>query len=759
MKSKRRIYWAFMMVLTALTLIICGITITESAKVATLTLDQTVTYNAPEYIQVTFDAGNGEFSNSQHTYSTTIKISTLSGTSIFPSDPTLSGYTFAGWEYSVDGTNYSDYALASDMPFTEHLYVRAKWEEVTFTNPNYFTYSVTSGESTITGFDTSAITAASLTVADLTDIIFPEVDPNNNPIVAIGDNAFNGNSYIRSIVMPSTYTTVGQGSFKECSALRFVDLGGVSSIGNYSFSTRTIPTINSYTSPTVLQGNLIDVMIADNLTDVGLIDGVRNIFLPSTTIYCESSYDKYHYSSAWYDHDCVSSRKFVLDKNSFSLYMWNILGSHGGDASPLEEYTIDANGFCYATVAGAKTLVRYMGSGGNITIPSDVQRIESWVFKGVKLNSVTFANPNGWYANNTSINLSNSSNNAQYLMNTYLDSYWSIGKVTLVQQKYYNVSGLPSITVSCFNVTTSNDILVSSRGAVTACACRPVYTYVAQGTELTITLTLPNINSADYNPSSTLLYIGGVAYSVTANNQRTYTIGDIDYLIIFYHDDSYCFTSDTEVECWDEKRKRRYKKKVKDLKYSDLLIVWNFDEGKFDTAYPLWISKTKHATCYSETVFEDGKILRTVGSNETRRHRLFNMETGKFEYIGSNMKVGTRTFTVDGVETKVKSIRTVYKDVEYYNVISNYHMNLFTSGILTSCRLNNLYDVKDMKFVKDDRKLHSREDFADVSDRYFDGLRLAEQSLEINKETNDVKYDSLVAYAQHLEESAKEDKE
>ncbi len=131
--TKRAIYWAIMCTFMAIITIICGMTIVHSSKVATLTLDQTVTYNPPTNIQVTFDAGEGVFTDhdNAHTFDTTIKINTLSGTSIFPTDPTRTGYTFGGYEYSVDGTNYRDYASASDMPFTDHLYARAKWEEVT----------------------------------------------------------------------------------------------------------------------------------------------------------------------------------------------------------------------------------------------------------------------------------------------------------------------------------------------------------------------------------------------------------------------------------------------------------------------------------------------------------------------------------------------------------------------------------------------------------------------------------------------------
>lgn len=41
----------------------------------------------------------------------------------------------------------------------------------------------------------------------------------------------------------------------------------------------------------------------------------------------------------------------------------------------------------------------------------------------------------------------------------------------------------------------------------------------------------------------------------------------------------------------------------------------------------------------------------------------------------------------------------VDEEVEYYNIITEKHMNLFAEGILTSCRYNNIYPFTDtMKF-------------------------------------------------------------
>lgn len=52
--------------------------------------------------------------------------------------------------------------------------------------------------------------------------------------------------------------------------------------------------------------------------------------------------------------------------------------------------------------------------------------------------------------------------------------------------------------------------------------------------------------------------------------------------------------------------------------------------------------------------------------------------------------------------------------------------------MLTSCRYNKIYPIKDMKFVKDDRSIIPFEDY-NVPIEYYEGMRLGEQNYEIDK--------------------------
>lgn len=191
----------------------------------------------------------------------------------------------------------------------------------------------------------------------------------------------------------------------------------------------------------------------------------------------------------------------------------------------------------------------------------------------------------------------------------------------------------------------------------------------------------------------------------------------------------------------------RTEKAVEDIEYSDELLVWDFDNGCFSSAKPLWIKKVQVSKEYNLVKFDNGVELKTVAD-----HRIFNVDSQKFTYTMNeeDTPIGTTTFMSDGTTAKLIGRKVVKEEVNYYNIVTDYHMNLFANGILTSLRLNNLYKIENMKFVKDDRKLVSKDEFKGIPDKYFYGLRLSEQPKEINR-GNDVKHaNSLKEYVERL---------
>jgi hypothetical protein len=169
------------------------------------------------------------------------------------------------------------------------------------------------------------------------------------------------------------------------------------------------------------------------------------------------------------------------------------------------------------------------------------------------------------------------------------------------------------------------------------------------------------------------------------------------------------------------------KKAIEDIVYTDRIVVWDFDLGVFTEANPLWIKQAETSNQYNLLKFHDGTHLRTIN-----QHRIFNTEKGMFTYpMTDDTPIGTTTFHDSGKAVTLVSKEVVVEDVEYYNVITNKHMNLFANGILTSCRYNNIYPITDMKFVKEHRPIVPRSAYPARIGAYYDGLRLAEQTIPV----------------------------
>jgi len=185
---------------------------------------------------------------------------------------------------------------------------------------------------------------------------------------------------------------------------------------------------------------------------------------------------------------------------------------------------------------------------------------------------------------------------------------------------------------------------------------------------------------------------------------------------------SVCLIAGTMILLSDGTRKA-----IEDITYTDKLQSWNFDQGCYAETTALWIKQAETGYQYNLLTFSDGTTLRTFD-----QHRIFNKEAGAFTYpMTDATPIGTTTVNEHGQEITLVNKQVIVDTIEYYNVITDYHMNLFSDTILTSCRFNNIYPITDMKFVKDGRTPRTRDEFADIPDRFFYGLRLAEQTTDI----------------------------
>ncbi len=189
-------------------------------------------------------------------------------------------------------------------------------------------------------------------------------------------------------------------------------------------------------------------------------------------------------------------------------------------------------------------------------------------------------------------------------------------------------------------------------------------------------------------------------------------------------------------------------KNIEDVDYSDNLLVWDFDLGVFSSAFPLWIKRKESISKYNLLKFSDGSELKTIS-----QHRIFNKEVGKFTYpMTDETPIGTTTFNSDGREIKLISREVIKERVNYYNVITKNHLNIFANDILTSCRYNNIYPIENMKFIKDGRSIRDRSEF-NISDDFYNGLRIGEQifdTKEIQRYVDRLEYRSKNVHFEHV---------
>ena len=261
--------------------------------------------------------------------------------------------------------------------------------------------------------------------------------------------------------------------------------------------------------------------------------------------------------------------------------------------------------------------------------------------------------------------------------------------------------------------------------------------------------TTQNIKTSDTPTTvSGVVSIDSVSYAASQDKHLSPNISipftltdDITITVI-----SWCFIEGTPITLANHTYKN-----VEDITYDDNLLVWDFDKGEFSQAKPLWIMKQKKAVKYNHLVFSDNSELNTV-----EQHRIFNIEKGMFTYpMTEDTPIGTHTLNDKGEIVELVSKEVVEKEVNYYNIITNYHINLFAGHILTSCRLSNIYPIKDFKYVKDNREIIPFEKF-DVPKEYYDGLRLGEQPADINRDNADYHGDNSVEdYVKRLIRSKK----
>lgn len=160
----------------------------------------------------------------------------------------------------------------------------------------------------------------------------------------------------------------------------------------------------------------------------------------------------------------------------------------------------------------------------------------------------------------------------------------------------------------------------------------------------------------------------------------------------------FCIIAGTLITLADGTRKP-----IENITYNDNFLVWDFYNGCFSFAKPSWIKVKQTAKVYNKLTFSNGATLGLVGEGGTEGyHRIFNKQANMFTHTGvPETPNGTITFAEDKNEPVLVRQGLVNDTVDYYNIITDKHFNLFANGILTSCRCSNLYKIENMKYIGD----------------------------------------------------------
>ena len=223
-----------------------------------------------------------------------------------------------------------------------------------------------------------------------------------------------------------------------------------------------------------------------------------------------------------------------------------------------------------------------------------------------------------------------------------------------------------------------------------------------------------------------------LTFETNANSQGSYTKSKFIDIIAFGKDGQIdhntiliptvywtCYLKNTLIALVNNQAK-----KVQDITYQDDLLVWDFDNGCYASAKPLWIKQSQIATQYYHCIFEDKSTLDLIGGRG-HAHRIFCLDTNRFEY--ANDCIGKTIMTQNG-PMKLLSCDIIEDNVEFYNIITDYHMNCFANKVLTSTGFSNIYPIENMKYIVDtNREIIPIEAFANCPEEYYYGMRLGEQ--------------------------------
>ena len=499
--------------------------------------------------------------------------------------------------------------------------------------------------------------------------------------------------------------------------------------GTYNIS--VIATGTGYTdsdSSNVVEYNYASYSITTNITNV-----TANASNPTTVSTVASSTLTFTASTGYNlpDNVTVTGAEFTWTKSSGTLVLSN----------PTGNVSVTVAGVAISRTITA-TLTNVTAASGNATtIATGETKVLTYTANsGYNLpDTVSVTGATGvWSKANGTLTLSNPTGNVTFTIAGVAKSYTITPTLTNVTAASGNATSIAVGETKTLTFTAADGYALPDTVTVTGATGvwnKDAGTLTLSNPTANVTFTIAGVEAAavtGYQLIVTESYLGGSATinykDGTSANVRAGTYQNVVSInSITYTDDRntgytlkdangasktipYTLTSDTTLEIYSSEcliegtqiaLSDGSSKAIEDITYNDELLVWNFYEGKFDSAKPVWIKVAEVASRYNLVKFSNGSEVGFVGAGgEKGYHRIFNKEAGAFTHTGcKDTPNGTTTFAQDGTFPTVVSQEVVEKEVKFYNVITDKHYNLFANVILTSCRLSNKYRIEDMKYV------------------------------------------------------------
>ncbi|MCR5457173.1 MAG: leucine-rich repeat domain-containing protein [Clostridiales bacterium] len=203
-------------------------------------------------------------------------------------------------------------------------------------------------------------------------------------VTSIGDSAFSGNVYMKTLILPRKIEKIGQYAFMDCLSLETIDISsGLKSVGMYAF--------------------------------IGC-KSLKSVYITDLAAWCEISFSGPYSNPLSVAHQLFNNGKLI---SSLTI---------PSSVETIGQYTF----------YGSSTLL-------SVTIPSTVKFIEPFAFAGCpNLSGVTFETKETWYITSslgtegTIVDVSYSSKNDNYLSKDYTSYYWYLGEKPVSNRMDYN---------------------------------------------------------------------------------------------------------------------------------------------------------------------------------------------------------------------------------------------------------------------------------------------------------------------------------